>query len=113
MDAAYMACMQDGERELMKAKGFVPNAKRGTAFLIGKKAIDAFCDRNSLDFILRGHEAFPEGIRFFIGGQVVSVFSTSNYVGMNNSASALFLKGRQIRVIRIENDVTDYSALSP
>jgi len=104
MDSAYFVLMQDDQSESMHSKGFVLNVKRGTGFIYGKKPVDGFCDRNSIDFIIRGHEVFHEGIRFFIGGKVVSVFSSSKYVGLNNSASALLVEGHHIRVVRIASE---------
>lgn len=90
--------------DMDKMNGFLPNLRRGTAFLYGEKAVTRFCDRNNLDFILRAHELFNEGFQFFIQGRVVSVFSSSNYAGLSNSASVLFVNQHRIRVIRIERE---------
>lgn len=85
-------------------RGFLVNIKRGTAYFYGKQAVKNFCANNSIDLIVRGHEVFPNGIRFFVHGQVISVFSSSRYMNNDNSASILFLCQNRIRVIRIALD---------
>lgn len=85
-------------------EGFARNIKRGTAYLYSEFAVNNFLQRNSLDFVLRAHEVFIEGFNFYSRGKVLTVFSTSKYVNLENVAAVLFVKGGKIRVMQIEYD---------
>jgi hypothetical protein len=54
---------------------------RGSGHLFGADVVRAFCVRNGIDVIVRGHECVPKGIKFFAGAHCITVFSATNYCG--------------------------------
>jgi protein phosphatase len=60
-------------------KGFIPNDRGGGTFYFGKDVYDSFAENNNLTHLVRAHSAFRNGFRWFFGGSVLSLFSTSNY----------------------------------
>ncbi|MFX1360389.1 MAG: metallophosphoesterase [Promethearchaeota archaeon] len=58
------------------------NSFRGTGIkFFGKKAFDAFMEINNLQLLIRAHECFPEGYRWFFNKKLLSIFSSANYRG--------------------------------
>lgn len=43
--------------------------------------VEAFCERNNLDMIIRGHECVMDGFERFAQGRLMTVFSAPNYCG--------------------------------
>ena len=84
------------------AQGFLPNPKRGTAFLYSDDAIDNFFNLNGLAFVLRAHEVIGEGFTFHMNGKMMTIFSCSNYCGAGNTASVVYIQDSKMRVIKIE-----------
>lgn len=81
--------------------GFLPNSKRGTAFLYSDDAADAFFELNDLGYVIRGHELIENGFRFD-GQTTLTIFSCSNYCGSGNEAAVVFVEDAKIRVIKLE-----------
>jgi hypothetical protein len=48
----------------------------------GTAAFDRFMQANKLDFMVRAHERWPDGYKFFFNNRMVSLFSTSVYNGV-------------------------------
>jgi predicted phosphodiesterase len=48
----------------------------------GPDAFDLFMNENQLDFFVRAHEKWPDGIHWFFNHRLVSLFSTSYYNGV-------------------------------
>lgn len=71
-----------------EVKGFVPSP-RGVSYLFGKKEVDKFLKKNNLSMIIRSHEYCPDGYAFPFGknGNIITVFSASNYCGTMNSSA--------------------------
>ena len=82
-------------------KGFLLNTKRGTGFYYSEQAVNRFLERNDFQFIIRGHECVLPGYKFMMNGKVVTIFSSSNYCGLNNEASVLFVNQNKIRVLKV------------
>ena len=67
-------------------------SRRGLGFLFGKEAIDNFHLKNNTKIIIRGHECVMEGFEDVFDGNVLTVFSASNYCGVSeNKASVLIV----------------------
>ena len=68
-------------------QGFLPS-RRGTGFLFGYSVLNNFLIENKLEKIIRGHECIIEGFKEMFNGELLTVFSASNYCGVarNNSA---------------------------
>ena len=54
----------------------------------------------NLKYLIRAHEVFPEGYKFFFNNQLLSIFSSANYRGMYtpNPASYAIIKDKEIYV---------------
>ncbi|MFW9865381.1 MAG: metallophosphoesterase [Candidatus Thorarchaeota archaeon] len=47
----------------------------------GEDVFNIFMRRNEFDFLIRAHECFPEGYRWFFNKKLLSIFSSENYRG--------------------------------
>ncbi len=56
---------------------FSPSMRGGGAREFGSIAFDEFAAALDIRLMVRAHQAFPEGLRLFFGGRLVSVFSTA------------------------------------
>lgn len=43
--------------------------------------VNAFCESNDIDMIIRGHECVLDGFERFAQGKLITVFSATNYCG--------------------------------
>ncbi len=66
---------------------------RGVGTSVGRKDVDDFMAENRLRLIVRSHQAFPAGHRFFFQRRVLSIFSKPNYGMSQNAASIAQLYG--------------------
>lgn len=58
------------------------NSFRGPGIkFFGQKAFDAFMEKNNLQLLIRAHECFPEGYKWFFNKRLLSIFSSANYRG--------------------------------
>lgn len=72
---------------------FLPS-RRGTGWLFGSDALNLFLEQNNLNTIIRGHECVQEGCEWCFDGQLLTVFSASNYCGTSmNKAAVVFVSG--------------------
>ncbi|KAF8116728.1 hypothetical protein N665_0015s0099 [Sinapis alba] len=56
--------------------------KRGPHVVsFGPDRVNAFCERNDIDLIIRGHECVLDGFERFAQGKLITVFSATNYCG--------------------------------
>lgn len=73
---------------------------RGAGMLVGKRDLDAFCERNRIDLIIRSHHPFPGGYRTFFGTTVLSVFPLPWYPGMNGMGTIAVVHGNGLVEVR-------------
>ncbi len=68
------------------------------AKLFGEKAFERFMKENNLKYLIRAHECFPEGYRWFFHKRLLSIFSSENYKGDfgMNPASYAIIKNKGI-----------------
>jgi protein phosphatase len=59
------------------------NYLRGGFYYYGKDAWTKFMIENKLRMMLRSHEIFDEGFKYFFGGSLLSIFSSTGYCGYN------------------------------
>ena len=59
---------------------FRPNSRGGRSRIYGEKAFNEFCNNLGVKILFRAHQVFPDGVRTFFDGNLVSVFS-SRYEG--------------------------------
>jgi len=60
---------------------FAPSPRGPGIFRFGEAAFRRFVDNSGLKLVVRAHEFFPEGVRAFFGGGLLSVFSCRFYGG--------------------------------
>jgi diadenosine tetraphosphatase ApaH/serine/threonine PP2A family protein phosphatase len=80
---------------------FRPNPRGGRSRIFGEKAFDEFCNQLDIKLLFRAHQVFPEGIKKFFEGRLVSVFS-SRYRGRVNPKVARLGKNFQIEELAIQ-----------
>ncbi len=80
--------------------GIQPNSTRdptgvGNIVKFGPDRVSEFLKNNSLSLILRAHECVMDGFERFAGGQLMTVFSATDYCGKHKNAGAiLFLTNK-------------------
>lgn len=81
------------------------NSYRGPGIkFFGKIAFDRFMENNNLKFLIRAHECFPEGYKWFFDDKLLSIFSSANYRGYfaPNPASYAIIKNDKVYAKNIE-----------
>ncbi len=75
-------------------KGAVPSS-RGIGFYFGKNKFEQFIDANNLQFVIRSHEVFQSGYKYFFDNQLLSIFSALDYV---------YIRGIEAKMVEIDVD---------
>jgi len=78
--------------------GFQPN-KRGVSCVFGSDIVRAFCDKNKVDLIIRGHQVVKDGFEYFAGGHLITLFSATNYCNVMDNAGAILCIDDKLRVL--------------
>jgi len=60
-------------------QGALPS-DRGIGFYFGQDKFEEFISSNDIRLVIRSHEVFQEGYKVFFNGQLISIFSASNYI---------------------------------
>jgi serine/threonine-protein phosphatase PP1 catalytic subunit len=79
-------------------KGF-SNSYRGPGiYFFGGDVFDEFLHQNDLKYLIRAHECFSEGYRWFFQNRLLSIFSSANYRGNSNPnpASYAIIKNNEV-----------------
>jgi len=79
--------------------GFGDNPRGIGLKTFGSKAVDTFLDTFGLTHIFRAHQEKSNGLRICDNARVMTIFSTSDYVGHQNGAGVIFLGFGSIRMI--------------
>lgn len=93
----------DGENEILAQilwndpseahQGFESNSERGFYYTFGKKVFLEFLETHQLTRVIRGHQIFPEGYRYFFDCKLLSIFSSPNYRGSKAKIAAISEEG--------------------
>jgi len=62
-------------------KGFTESFRGREIKFFGEDVFINFMRENKLDYLIRAHERFPEGYKWFFHKQLLSIFSSANYRG--------------------------------
>ncbi len=62
-------------------KGFTESFRGRDIKFFGEDVFSDFMRENKLDYIIRAHERFPEGYKWFFNKRLLSIFSSANYRG--------------------------------
>lgn len=80
-------------------EGLRPNARGPGIVTFGPDRVTDFCKRNNVDIIVRGHECVMDGFERFAHGQLITVFSATNYCGTVKNAGAILVVGRDLVIV--------------
>ncbi len=68
-------------------------SSRGIGYYFGKKPFLEFSQENEIQLVIRSHEVFQEGYKYFFNNKLISIFSALDYV---------YLHGIHAKIMRIE-----------
>ena len=90
----------DSDTEL----GILPNTIRdpgGTGNIVkfGPDRVQQFLNNNNLSMIIRAHECVMDGFERFAGGQLITVFSATDYCGKHKNAGAVLILKKNFEII--------------
>ncbi|MFX1419583.1 MAG: metallophosphoesterase [Promethearchaeota archaeon] len=79
-------------------KGFSDSFRGPGIKVFGNDVFENFLNHNRLKYLIRAHECFPEGFRWFFNNKLLSLFSSANYRGSYspNPASYAIIKNNEI-----------------
>ncbi|CAM8923169.1 unnamed protein product [Rhodiola kirilowii] len=80
-------------------EGLRPNARGPGLVTFGPDRVSDFCKRNKLQLIIRAHECVMDGFERFAQGQLITLFSATNYCGTANNAGAILVVGRGLVIV--------------
>lgn len=85
-------------------KGFEQSFRGGDIKFFGEDVFIEFIKKNKLDYLIRAHECFMEGYRWFFQDRLLSIFSSANYRGVDypNPASYAIIKNNKVHPYNIE-----------
>ena len=80
-------------------EGVLPSPRGPGLVTFGPDRVKAFCLANNLQMIIRAHECVMDGFERFAGGQLITLFSATNYCGTANNAGAILVVGRDLVLV--------------
>ncbi|XP_023738466.1 serine/threonine-protein phosphatase BSL1 isoform X2 [Lactuca sativa] len=102
MDAGSLVLMDllwSDPTENDSVEGLRPNARGPGLVTFGPDRVSDFCKRNKLQLIIRAHECVMDGFERFAQGQLITLFSATNYCGTANNAGAILVIGRGLMIV--------------
>ena len=90
----------DSDNEL----GILPNTIRdpgGTGNIVkfGPDRVQHFLTQNNLSMIIRAHECVMDGFERFASGQLITVFSATDYCGRHKNAGAILIIKKKLEIV--------------
>ena len=80
-------------------QGFANSFRGSGIYFFGEDAFNNFMRINNLEYLIRAHECFPEGYRWFFKKKLLSIFSSANYRGSYSPNPASFAIIRNNKII--------------
>ncbi|MFX1426368.1 MAG: metallophosphoesterase, partial [Promethearchaeota archaeon] len=79
-------------------RGFTESFRGPGIKFFGEDVFEAFLNKNKLKYVIRAHECFPEGYRWFFHNRLLSIFSSANYRGTfsPNPASYVIIRNGEV-----------------
>ncbi|MEM1511357.1 MAG: metallophosphoesterase [Candidatus Jordarchaeales archaeon] len=81
-------------------RGFSPSPRGPGIYVFGEDVFTDFADRNGVEVMVRAHEAFPQGFKWYFKSRVLSLFSAANYTIPVNAKIGELADG-ELRVISL------------
>lgn len=78
------------------------NWARGIHYTYGKKVFKEFIEKHQVSKVIRGHEVFSEGYKYFFDGTLLSIFSSPNYRMGNKAKIAELSEDGEISLIDVK-----------
>ena len=95
------------DKSLKKKKvEFVANKARSTAYYFTALAAKKFLDSNGLTTMIRAHENVDQGYKYTSEDRVLTIFSSSNYCGKNNSTSCAVIRDKKLQIVILKKGST-------
>lgn len=82
-----------------KLTGFADSYRGPGIKFYGQDAFEQFMEQNGLNYLVRSHECFPEGYRWYFNERLLSIFSAENYRGKSRANPASFAIVKENRII--------------
>ncbi len=100
-EGLYQIIWNDPKERL---KGFAESFRGPGIKFFGEDVFNNFLKLNNLKYLIRAHECFPEGYRWFFNNRLLSIFSSANYRGFYspNPASYAIVRNDKVFPINIE-----------
>jgi len=95
----YLYNCRSDPTENDSVEGLRPNARGPGLVTFGPDRVAEFCKRNKLQLIIRAHECVMDGFERFAHGQLITLFSATNYCGTANNAGAILVVGRGLVIV--------------
>ncbi|CAA3029918.1 serine threonine- phosphatase BSL1 [Olea europaea subsp. europaea] len=102
MDAGSIVLMDllwSDPTENDSVEGLRPNARGPGLVAFGPDRVTDFCKKNKLQLIIRAHKCVMDGFERFAQGQLITLFSATNYCGTANNAGAILVVGRGLVIV--------------
>ncbi|MBD3230579.1 MAG: hypothetical protein GF329_20535 [Candidatus Lokiarchaeota archaeon] len=80
---------------------FSSSLRGGPIKVFGKKPFQKFLAKNNIKLVIRAHEAFMDGYKFFFDNQLLSIFSAANYRGDNDAKVAKITPKLKVSLISL------------
>jgi predicted phosphodiesterase len=81
--------------------GFQINWTRGIHYTYGKKVFLEFLEQHGLNMVIRAHEVFSEGYKYFFDQKLLCIFSSPHY-RKGNKAKIAHIIGKKVELIPVE-----------
>ena len=92
------------DERMVDEHGFGNNPRGAGVILFGGNAVDRFLSNFGYEYIFRAHQEKSDGLKISKNARVVTVFSTSGYVGHQNGAGVVYVADGKIRLIIKEHE---------
>ncbi len=93
MKGIFQIMWNDPKSEL---RGFSKSFRGSGIKFFGNDVFENFLKNNDLKYIIRAHECFAEGYRWFFNERMLSIFSSANYRGSNPASYAIIRNNKII-----------------
>ncbi len=82
---------------------FEPNWSRGIHYTFGKKVFLEFLKNHDIKMVIRGHEVFLEGFKYFFDKKLLSLFSSPHYRMDNEAKAAEISESGEVSLAEVES----------
>lgn len=75
-------------------------SSRGSGYCFGSEPLSNFLASTNLSIMIRGHQCVMDGIQYMFSGQLITVFSASNYCGNTGNKAGIYIIKGQDRIVK-------------